>query len=789
MTDLREAIINRLGGNLHTGMCRCPMHEDDTASLHVSSGEGGKVLLKCHAGCSQDAVVGWCKQAGLWEKKADRSWRPANPRRRPVRQPDNQPGDADRSERFHRAVSILRAAAKYAKENPDAARRLMPYLNGRGIDRLPLGAMYLPPTEELTMLGNYRDYPALTMLGNYRHYPAMVKSICDNESHLRGALVTFLNRDGTQNLRGDKGKSVRRMFGPIKGGFVQLTAWPQADQPLIVAEGVEDAMSLAQLHGHAAIAALSANNMKALKAPPCSELLVFADNDDTGQEAAPHLAARHHNAGGTVCLLSPPADFKDWNEALQAASERDLENYRRQLAEARPFEGAYQVTALTMREVLELEVPDLEYLVEPWLTKASLAMVHAQRGEGKTRFVMAVTHAVATGQDFAAWQVPAAARVLYVDGELPTALLQKRLKELGEASENFCVVSRDILLREGVVLPDLATDEGRAFLDAIIERHHSEVIVLDSLSTLIRSGIENEAESWAPIQYWMLGHRSRGRTVILIHHQGKSGTPRGTSKKEDTLDTVIALEEVKDDDEASDTGSTFKLKFGKKREFYGKDAAPLLLHLSTVSGTAEWSHELARDKQRDTAEALRQQGMTQGQIATELGVTQQRVSKLLKKHVRSTGTERPSTKPATTARITPRNRCSGSRQNRPQPTREAPVCECSVMPLHSTANRYPVAVKDKRLRSRVTNGRSHFVETDRRTAWARRWSDIHDQIVADLGGADLLSEGQRQLIRRAATIALTCERMEGKAAAGADINLADYGMLTDRLGRTFHRLG
>jgi hypothetical protein len=31
--------------------------------------------------------------------------------------------------------------------------------------------------------------------------------------------------------------------------------------------------------------------------------------------------------------------------------------------------------------------------------------------------------------------------------------------------------------------------------------------------------------------------------------------------------------------------------------------------------------------------------------------------------------------------------------------------------------------------------------------------------------------------------------MEGKAAAGAEINLTDYGMLTDRLGRTFHRLG
>jgi putative DNA primase/helicase len=615
---LAEAIINRLGGNLRSGMGRCPCHEDDTPSLHVSTSKDGKVLLHCFANCTQDALVGWCKARGLWEKKEKPPWR-TNVRRADLIRANlirggarcettDQPGDATHNERLHHAVSILRAAAKYAKQNPNAAQRLTPYLKGRGIDRLPLGAMYLP---------NQR------LVG--KAFPAMVQSICDHHGYFRGVLVTFLNRDGSKNLRGDNGKSIRRMHGPIKGGFVPLTAWPETDQPLIVAEGVEDAMPLAQLHDHAAIAALSAGNMKQLQVPPCSELLIFADNDDTGQEAARALAAR---PGGTAYVLSPPGDYKDWGEALKDANERDLENYRRQLAEAAPFDGAYQVTALTMTEVLALEVPDLEYLVVPWLTKNSLAMAHAQRGEGKTRVVMAVAHAVATGKDFAAWQVPQAARVLYVDGELPTALLQKRLKELGEASENFRVVSRDILLRDGVVLPDLATEEGRAFLDAIIEQHHSELIVLDSLSTLIRSGVENEAESWAPIQDWMLGHRFKGRTIVLIHHQGKNKTPRGTSKKEDVLDTVIALELV--DDATSDTHSTFKLTFTKKREFYGNAAAALLLHLSTASGTAQWRHERASDRQRDQAVALQQQGQTQKQIAKAIGVTQQRVSQLLK---------------------------------------------------------------------------------------------------------------------------------------------------------------
>ncbi len=92
-------------------------------------------------------------------------------------------------------------------------------------------------------------------------------------------------------------------------------------------------------------------------------------------------------------------------------------------------------------------------------------------------------------------------------------------------------------------------------------------------------------------------------------------------------------------------------------------------------------------------------------------------------------------------------------------------------------------------RSAVTNGSRLFVIPPGDTAWSRRFRDVFNQIIADLSGPDGLSEGQRQLARRAATIAIVCERMEGEAAAGHDINLDQYGQLTDRLGRTFHRLG
>jgi hypothetical protein len=102
-------------------------------------------------------------------------------------------------------------------------------------------------------------------------------------------------------------------------------------------------------------------------------------------------------------------------------------------------------------------------------------------------------------------------------------------------------------------------------------------------------------------------------------------------------------------------------------------------------------------------------------------------------------------------------------------------------------------------RSRVTNGKSNFVEEDGRSPWGRRWSDVYAQIISDIGGKsvqgaesqhdDGLSEGQRQLARRATTISIACEKIEGEAAAGHEFDDDKYGMLTDRLGRCLQRLG
>jgi hypothetical protein len=93
-------------------------------------------------------------------------------------------------------------------------------------------------------------------------------------------------------------------------------------------------------------------------------------------------------------------------------------------------------------------------------------------------------------------------------------------------------------------------------------------------------------------------------------------------------------------------------------------------------------------------------------------------------------------------------------------------------------------------RSAVSNGSQLFVDNvDGRSKEARRFRDVLAEIISDLGGADGLSEGQRQLARRCALMSVECERMEAKSVAGEAIDLDVFGQLSDRIGRAFQRLG
>lgn len=48
----------------------CPCHEDETPSLSLSEGDDRKILVHCHAGCSQEEVISALRERGLWPTEA-----------------------------------------------------------------------------------------------------------------------------------------------------------------------------------------------------------------------------------------------------------------------------------------------------------------------------------------------------------------------------------------------------------------------------------------------------------------------------------------------------------------------------------------------------------------------------------------------------------------------------------------------------------------------------------------------------------------------------------------------
>jgi hypothetical protein len=90
-------------------------------------------------------------------------------------------------------------------------------------------------------------------------------------------------------------------------------------RPLVVAEGIKTALSLASGFLRAPVticAALSTSCIRGLHLPQQpGRLTIAADGDKAGRDAAHALATRAHGLGWAVSLLPAP-EGRDWNDIL-----------------------------------------------------------------------------------------------------------------------------------------------------------------------------------------------------------------------------------------------------------------------------------------------------------------------------------------------------------------------------------------------------------------------------------------------------------------------------------------
>ncbi len=297
------------------------------------------------------------------------------------------------------------------------------------------------------------------------------------------------------------------------------------------------------------------------------------------------------------------------------------------LADAQPSRPILQ--AIGVADFLKLDVPPREMLLSPILPERSLAMLYAPRGVGKTLLSLSIGLAVASGSPLLRWSAPRQRRVLYVDGEMPLVSLQERIRSISIGlgaeipNDGFQILAADHTA-SGI---SLGSEDGQSAVEPLLG--DVDLLILDNLSTLCTNGSESASDAWVPMQNWLLKLRRRGIAVLLVHHAGTNGRQRGTSRREDALDTVIALR--RPEDYLPEQGARFEVHFEKLRNRVdGGGAVPFEATIESTgeSNAVRWRDcDLCPPVLKQATELFRS-GLTVREVAAMLQVSKTEAGRL-----------------------------------------------------------------------------------------------------------------------------------------------------------------
>jgi hypothetical protein len=361
-------------------------------------------------------------------------------------------------------------------------------------------------------------------------------------------------------------------------------------------------------------------------------VIIWPDHDQPGRKYARTVAEQVQATGAkSVRIVQVPDEFPDtWDLADPCPDGWSPERLRKLLKAPEATSG---LVVIDLQQFLTVELPQRENIIDPVLPTQGLVMVFGFRGTGKTFFALTMAYGVASGGElFGRWTVKEPRRILYIDGEMPAKSMQDRLARIKAGSDTqpepgfFNLITPDLIPFGH--MPNLATSEGQSLLEPHL--HGIDLIVVDNLATLARAGRENEAESWLPVQGWLLAQRRAGRSVLLVHHAGKGGDQRGTSSREDILDTTIRLSRPTDYNPTQ--GARFMVDLTKARGVTGEDAEPFEARLiQTPESGLAWEVCSVEDRRISQVAELKDSGMSIRDIAAELGMAKSTVARLAKK--------------------------------------------------------------------------------------------------------------------------------------------------------------
>jgi hypothetical protein len=266
--------------------CLCPLHGG--CSLVLRDGDEA-LLVKCWGGCATGDVLAELRGLGLIETRGQVS--------RPRPPPPSRPADADAAqlklarylfalgrpvEQSAAAIRYIREARAYSGPIPPTIR----YLPARGGHKHAIVCAYGIPDEV---------EPGVLFVA---------------EDIVRGVHLIKLNADGSDRHRpdGDDGDPAKITIGRCMGSPIVCAPFAECNNALVIAEGVEDALTQNAAMGIAAWAAGGASRIPALAAsiPDYVDCVsVCVDDNEAGRTNSAELARLLQERGIEVRLIPP----------------------------------------------------------------------------------------------------------------------------------------------------------------------------------------------------------------------------------------------------------------------------------------------------------------------------------------------------------------------------------------------------------------------------------------------------------------------------------------------------
>ena len=500
----------------------CPAHNGKSADvLSIGTGNDGRVLIHCFAGCSAGEVL---RSVGL-------SWGSALPERDTQQRSEAKSATASRERKEKQQCEQEERYAKAAAEarriyevSADITAENHPYLLKKGVK--PVYGLKL--TVEAITIGG------LTFLAGSLAIPAFKQD---------GKISTLQVIDAEGNKRFLPGGRKAGTFFPVN---------ENGDGPLVIAEGLVTALSVHESTEYPTLVAFDAGNLISVATfarneYPGREIILAADND-VGTDGNPGVTKATEAAqaiNGKFCIPDPiDSKSTDWNDVHKAHGlERTRELFLTSLIALAVEDTAKAATGEIPQQRAIIPRTALQYLTEAILEPEPLIegilpllctlVIYGLEKSGKTWLALQLAFLLITGGDFFGFEIRGKHRVLFVSPEGADPALKARLQALYLYIPNLDdedMGRLHLVSTLGSLKVDMS--EGEAVIRQWIKDTGANVVIFDSWYRLTSAqNKENSNDDQKAAQDMLDRLKAMGVTIIIVHHARKPGdTDKGVAE-------------------------------------------------------------------------------------------------------------------------------------------------------------------------------------------------------------------------------------------------------------------